>query len=935
MLNSHTVTMPRRALVLLLALLPVSLLSGRGRDSFTDAGLITVDGGVVWFGSLCRSDGTSGGTRCAALPLAPGERVVPVQGRNFVLTQSESGTAVIEVMSDLTTKVVLSFDSRVRAWGLMTDGTNLLCFTQLRPFSDGVRLVRIDPASSQTSLVSLLQTRSAQPAPRVGNSALFRILGPGLRGDYEVWRTDGTAGGTKFLIPDDIVDSEPLGDLLLIRAANHVWRTDGTTTGTFPLATGRSGVITSGGRFAHFVLGDSVFRTDGTTVTSYGPFLATSLGINASYVREAAMAGNRLILLERFPAVWRILAVDGSGPPVLIGEIWLPGYAYAEAPIRQVGELVYIAAPTTEGTTLWRTDGTAGGTFKLPGHVRFSPDALASFGERLLFSGTDDLHGYEPWISDGTAAGTFMLANVAREGTITGTVTDAATGERLGGIAITIFVPGELHARTTTDADGRYVVQGVTGSGITVQAEASEWYLHRVGATSVQVLPDEEERVDLALQRGARITGVVTTAGGVPLRDAYVRLNAPAHPTLGRVIATDANGRFSINAIAPGLEYTIRVNDHPKGFARTAESAPFLLRAGELRTFDFALQPWGRVRVRVLDADTGLPPARGAGASFHTTPNPTWSSSTETRADLDANGYAEAALREGSYYVSAGATYFEVTTAGPFTVQTATNIAIEPLLLRPKGSRLSIRVLDDVTHEPVPGVYVRVARPDGYVMEDKQTDGAGMMLTLPSLAPGIHTVTAYGSKYASTTISVPIVGPRETVTATIYVPLAAYVHGTVVDAVTGAALAYPQFITDPQSGYSATPTTFSISASPGILSLRVDAIGWQPILDLFTLAPGDVVTRNYRLQPDCRAVITPAAIVADAKGGTHRFHVDAPADCSYRVRSTIFVSVPEVTRTGSSDIDVTVLPNTSARERMSTLVLPGATAEVRQPASAP
>lgn len=929
--------MSRRILLLLVVLLPASLLSGRGRDSFLDATKVSVDGGVAWFGNLCRSDATPAGTRCAAIAIAEGERVVTLHGRNFVLTPTQSGTALSEVNTDLTTKVLLLFDSTVRVWGLMTDGTNLLCFTQRRPIPDGVRLMKIDPSSSQISLVSVLPTRNARPAPRVGNSALFRIRGAGMRGDYEVWRTDGTAEGTKFLIPEDIIDSEPVGGLLLIRGANHVWRTDGTTAGTFPLATGHAGAITSGDRFAHFVIGDRVLRTDGTTVTSFGPFLATALGINTSLVREAAMAGEHMILLERLPAVWRILAVDGSGPPVLIGEIWLPGYAYAEAPIREVGGLVYIAAPTREGTRLWRTDGTSSGTFELPGHVRFSPDALASFGDRLLFSGTDGIHGYEPWISDGTPAGTFMLANVAKEGTITGIVTDAATGERLSGITVTVLVPGEFSIHTKTDAEGRYVVEGVTGSGITVQAEDSDWHLYRVYYEKVQVRPDEEKKVDLAVHRGARITGVVTTAAGAPLRDARVEVSAPSYGSFARATVTDANGAFAINAITPGTEYTIHVHDHPKGFARTAKSAPFLLRSGELRTFEFALQPWGRLRVRVLDADTGLPPVRGAGVSFHTTPEPTWSSSTETRAAMDADGYAEAALREGSYYVSAGAVYFQAaTTASPVSVKTATRTTvIEPLLLLPAGARLSIRVLDDVTHQPVQGVQVRVERPDRYVMEDKPTDSAGMMLTLPSLAPGIHTVTAYGSKYAATKITVPIVEPRGTVAATIYVPVAAHVKGTVVDAVTGATLSYPQFVTDPPSGYSGTPTTFSISASPGVLTLRVDQIGWQPIEDRFILAPGAVVTRHYRLEPDCRAVITPAVVEASPGGGTVRLHVDAPADCSYVVRSTEFVNVPATTRTGPSDIDVFLGPNTSGRERRSTLVFPGAIAEVRQPAPAP
>jgi ELWxxDGT repeat protein len=37
---------------------------------------------------------------------------------------------------------------------------------------------------------------------------------------------------------------------------------------------------------------------------------------------------------------------------------------------------------------------------------------MVSLGDRLVFMGTDGVHGFEPWVTDGTAEGTRMLADL-------------------------------------------------------------------------------------------------------------------------------------------------------------------------------------------------------------------------------------------------------------------------------------------------------------------------------------------------------------------------------------------------------------------------------------------------------------------------------------------------------------------------------------------
>ncbi|MCA8970087.1 MAG: hypothetical protein KDC95_09900 [Planctomycetes bacterium] len=70
--------------------------------------------------------------------------------------------------------------------------------------------------------------------------------------------------------------------------------------------------------------------------------------------------------------------------------------------LTNVGALAYFVAETRAGTQLMQTDGTSAGTVPVAGsattHPLFGPSGLTPFGTRLMFSGWDDTHGFEPWI---------------------------------------------------------------------------------------------------------------------------------------------------------------------------------------------------------------------------------------------------------------------------------------------------------------------------------------------------------------------------------------------------------------------------------------------------------------------------------------------------------------------------------------------------------
>jgi ELWxxDGT repeat protein/autotransporter-associated beta strand protein len=79
------------------------------------------------------------------------------------------------------------------------------------------------------------------------------------------------------------------------------------------------------------------------------------------------------------------------------------------------GTLFFSAGNTAEGEELWKSNGTSTGTVLVrdinPGPSHSSPSFLTSFGGLLLFSATD-ANGTELWRSDGTSAGTIRVKDI-------------------------------------------------------------------------------------------------------------------------------------------------------------------------------------------------------------------------------------------------------------------------------------------------------------------------------------------------------------------------------------------------------------------------------------------------------------------------------------------------------------------------------------------
>lgn len=216
----------------------------------------------------------------------------------------------------------------------------------------------------------------------------------------ELWTTDGTASGTQRVVdinpgPNHSDPSQltvVLGKLFF-NADDGVhgrepWMSDGTSAGTF-------------------ALGDLSLPTrtgDG------GPNRLTRFGDGVLFLANDGIAGQELWYSDGTSAGTQLVKDIYPGPTT-------PGISRPQALANFV---LFMADDGTAGRELWRSDGTTSGTVRVAdiaagpasGDPFFNDAANTALNGVAYFSADDGVHGKELWRSDGTAAGTYMLTEL-------------------------------------------------------------------------------------------------------------------------------------------------------------------------------------------------------------------------------------------------------------------------------------------------------------------------------------------------------------------------------------------------------------------------------------------------------------------------------------------------------------------------------------------
>ena len=250
----------------------------------------------------------------------------------------------------------------------------------------------------------------------------------------------------------------------------ELWRSDGADAGTYAIASfddAKLGEVAVAADILYFVLDGALWRSDGTAGGTFR-FAAPAL------VRDLTPLDDRVLFTsenERY--VRQLWVADAAGARVVedLGE-----RAAISDLVAANGVVFFAADDGVHGGELWRTDGTAAGTFLVadvePGPRGSQPRELAANAETLFFSAWTSATGREPWALPLTwqtiAIDSVRVPRSATSATLTVSlrtpatqrvVADWTTADRLARAGVDyraasgtlVFQPGEMQKRVVVE----------------------------------------------------------------------------------------------------------------------------------------------------------------------------------------------------------------------------------------------------------------------------------------------------------------------------------------------------------------------------------------------------------------------------------------------------------------------------------------------------
>ncbi len=290
-----------------------------------------------------------------------------------------------------------------------------------------------------TAFSSPLAVSAKVPPVALGGQVFFLVLAqdgtsPWLSGS--IWKSDGTPMGTTqaFALPAMVQDIESLapagGDLYFVldnaQGGSDVWKSDGTASGTTQLTDFGAGSLIAAdegfvqlGSTVYFVVGGDgiLWQTDGTTAGTSPAPLADLFAVDDLVASGGALYFFALSSTSSLPfSLWRSDGTPGGTSMLQT----FPTSGVDIPPARGLtpfaGGLAFYANDGVHGSELWLTGGTPASTGMVrdiqPGDVGSHPHELTAVGGRLFFTADDGVHGDELWMSDGTAAGTRLVQDI-------------------------------------------------------------------------------------------------------------------------------------------------------------------------------------------------------------------------------------------------------------------------------------------------------------------------------------------------------------------------------------------------------------------------------------------------------------------------------------------------------------------------------------------
>ncbi len=140
------------------------------------------------------------------------------------------------------------------------------------------------------------------------------------------------------------------------------------------------------------------------------------LSRNSKYI-TGGLKIKKLSFILIIPALLlTIPATVHAGEPFMLKDIHPSGDSYPDQLTIVNGTLFFRANDGTNGTELWKSNGTEAGTIIVkdinPGSGASVPEHLTDVNGTLFFQAGDSTNGFELWKSDGSEAGTIMIKDI-------------------------------------------------------------------------------------------------------------------------------------------------------------------------------------------------------------------------------------------------------------------------------------------------------------------------------------------------------------------------------------------------------------------------------------------------------------------------------------------------------------------------------------------
>lgn len=283
----------------------------------------------------------------------------------------------------------------------------------------------------------------------------FDASKPGQSLPTELWRSDGSAKGTKLVKVfrpgstggGSFFTGLTVFDGKLFFTARHstlgleLWKSDGTAKGTKlvkDIKRGHPGSVPTGltsvGGTLFFdasdgVHGQELWKSNGSAGGTVmvkdinpGPAASTPGWVNPSFSQITNVTGTAFFVAYDGVHGTELWKSDGTAAgTAMVKDINPLGNSDPRELTNMGGTLFFVATDPVHGRELWKSDGSEGGTTMVkeinPGGALDPlrdnfPINLTPVNGTLFFEAFDLTHGFEPWKSDGSADGTMLIRDI-------------------------------------------------------------------------------------------------------------------------------------------------------------------------------------------------------------------------------------------------------------------------------------------------------------------------------------------------------------------------------------------------------------------------------------------------------------------------------------------------------------------------------------------